>query len=178
MTQALTGMDEGWSGSLDKLKALLYGDTSAREIAFSRVFDAPRELLFDAYTQPEHLQHWWGPNGFSLTTYEHDLKIGGVWRLCMHAPDGKDFQNRIVYNEIERPYRLVYSHVPDKDTEPISIVATVTFESFPEGKTNVTIQMLFDTPDVREHVVKDYGALEGLYQTWDRLANHLAQEQE
>jgi uncharacterized protein YndB with AHSA1/START domain len=178
MAGAMAGMDEGWSGSLDKLKALLYGDTSAREIALSRVFDAPRELVFDAYTQPEHLQHWWGPNGFSLTTYEHDLRVGGIWRLCMHGPDGRDYQNRIVYNEVEKSYRLGYAHVPDKDTEPVSIVATVTFEAYPEGKTNVNIQMLFQTAEIREVVANTYGAVEGLDQTWRRMAEYLATKKE
>ena len=69
-------------------------DTSDREIVISRVFDAPRTLVFKAWTDPQHLAHWWGPNSFSLTTHEMEFKPGGVWRFVMHGPDGCDYQNK------------------------------------------------------------------------------------
>ena len=62
-------------------------------ISGSRLFDAPRSLVFEAWTDPKHLAHWWGPNGFSLTTHSFDFRAGGVWRFVMHGPDGRDYQN-------------------------------------------------------------------------------------
>ena len=88
-------------------------DTSDREIVVTRVFDAPRALVFKAWTDPKHLAHWWGLNGFSITTYEMDFKPGGVWRFVMHGPDGRDYQNKNVYVEIAEPERLVYRHVSE-----------------------------------------------------------------
>lgn len=74
------------------------GDTADREIVITRVFDAPREQVFDAWTDSEHVSQWWGPNGFTTTTHEMDVRPGGVWRFIMHGPDGVDYKNRIVYN--------------------------------------------------------------------------------
>jgi uncharacterized protein YndB with AHSA1/START domain len=173
MVGALAGMDEGWSGSLDKLGQLVIGDTSDREIATTRLFDAPRDLVFDVFTNPEHLKHWWGPNGFTISTYEYDARPGGIWRLCMHGPDGRDYQNRVVFVDVERPYRLAFKHVPDKDTEPVGHLTTATFEAYPGGKTFLTFHMLFASAEVYENVAKKYGAVEGMHQTLGRLADYL-----
>ena len=139
-----------------------------REIAGKRVFDAPRELVFDAFTDPEHIGQWWGPNGFTTTTFEMDVRPGGVWRFVMHGPDGTDYQNKIVYLEIDRPARLVYDHV----TGPLFHV-TVTFEDI-DGKTEVTMRALFATAELRNKVAKDYGAIEGMHQTLARLADYVS----
>jgi uncharacterized protein YndB with AHSA1/START domain len=80
--------------------------TTDREIVTTRVFDAPREMVFDAWTDPKHIGQWWGPIGFTTTTHEMDVRPGGVWRFTMHGPDGRDYKNRIVYTEIVRPERL------------------------------------------------------------------------
>ena len=80
-----------------------------RSIIGSRVFDAPRDLVFAAFTDPKHLAAWSGPR-FSLTTHSFDFRPGGVWRFVMHGPDGRDYQNRVTYDEIVPPERLVYSH--------------------------------------------------------------------
>src|SRR5687767_15596482 len=84
---------------------------SGREIVGSRVFDAPRELVFKMWTDPKHVPNWWGPNGFLITTYEMDVRPGGAWRFVMHGPDGTDYYNKIVYREVVAPERLAYSHV-------------------------------------------------------------------
>ncbi len=78
-------------------------DTAEREIVATRVFDAPRALAFKAWTEPTHLARWWGPNGFTITTYEMDFRVGGAWRFVMHGPDGRDYQNENVYVEIVSP---------------------------------------------------------------------------
>jgi uncharacterized protein YndB with AHSA1/START domain len=78
-------------------------DTDPRSIIGSRLLDAPRELVFLAFTEPRHLAQWWGPNGFTTTTHSFDFRPGGVWRFIMHGPDERDYQNRIIYEEIVRP---------------------------------------------------------------------------
>ncbi|MBW3628767.1 MAG: SRPBCC domain-containing protein, partial [Gemmatimonadetes bacterium] len=101
--------------------------TSDREIVMTRVFDAPRELVFDAWTDPAHVAEWYGPNGFSLTVHEMDVRPGGTWRFIMHGPDGTDYPNRIVYREVVRPERLEYDHGGDQDDDPARFQVTVTF---------------------------------------------------
>lgn len=81
-------------------------DTSSRadrEIIATRVFKTPRLLVFKAWTDPDHLIHWWGPKGFTSTFHEFDLRPGGVWRLVMHGPNGADFQNESIFVEIVKP---------------------------------------------------------------------------
>jgi len=75
--------------------------TSDREIVLSRVFDAPRELVFKAWTDSRHVAEWWGPNGFTTTVHEMDVRPGGVWRFVMHSPDGVDFDNAREYHAVE-----------------------------------------------------------------------------
>jgi uncharacterized protein YndB with AHSA1/START domain len=142
-------------------------DTAEREIRATRVFDAPRELVFDAWTKPEYVAQWWGPNGFTITTFEMDVRTGGTWRFVMHGPDGRDYQNRFDYVEVVRPERIVYDHI----TGPL-FHATATFEE-QDGKTTVTVRMLFETAELREHVAREYGAVEGLEQTLSRLEGYL-----
>ena len=77
--------------------------TTDREIIVTRVYDAPRELVFDAFTDPKHLSQWWGPRGFTTTTHSMDFRVGGEWRYTMHGPDGTDYKNLMVYHEINRP---------------------------------------------------------------------------
>lgn len=156
----------------EKNSAAAAAKSPDREIVATRIFDAPRELVFDAWTDPRRITQWWGPHGFTTTTTEMDVRPGGVWRFVMHGPDGVDYKNRIVYLEIAKPERLVYKHDPEKGTEPVNFQVTVTFAE--EGKkTKVTVRMVFPSAAAREHVAKKYGAVEGLIQTLDRLAAHL-----
>lgn len=144
-----------------------------RELVFSRVFDAPQEMVYKAWTTPEQLVNWYGPNGFRTTVHEMDVRPGGDWRLTMRGPDGRDYKNRIVFVEVDAPRRLVYRHEPEEGSEPVSFVTTVTFAARGD-KTEVTLQMVFPTAEVRRHVAEDYGAVEGGKQTLARLAEHLA----
>ena len=145
---------------------------SDRELVFTRVYDAPRELVFKMWTDPKHLVHWWGPKGFTTTIHEMDVRPGGVWRFVMHGPDGVDYQNRIVFLEIAKPERLVYKHDPEKGSEPVNFHVTVTFAE-EAGMTTLTMRMLFPSNAAREHVVQKYGAVEGAKQTLGRLADYL-----
>jgi len=145
----------------------------ARSMVITRTFDAPRALVFEAWTDPVHLGQWWGPNGFTTTNVAFDFRPGGVWRFVMHGPDGRDYQNRIVFDEIVPPERLVYRHGGGDDVEPVQFRTTVTFED-DNGKTRLTMRHTFPTAAERDRVVREYGAEEGGKQTLGRLAEHLA----
>lgn len=146
--------------------------TADREIVMSREFDAPRDLVFQAWTDPAHLDQWYGPDGFSLTIHEADIRPGGCRRFTMHGPDGTDYGNRIVYQEIVRPERLVYLHGEDVDDDPGAFHVTVRFDEV-DGRTRMTQRILFNTAAQREGVVA-FGAIELGKQTMGRLAAHLA----
>ncbi|OGG00864.1 MAG: ATPase [Candidatus Glassbacteria bacterium RIFCSPLOWO2_12_FULL_58_11] len=148
-------------------------EISARELVFTRVFNAPRELVFKAWTEPEHVAQWWGPNGFTTTIYEMDVRPGGVWRFVMHGPDGVDYKNKIIYNEVVKPERLAYSHTGDANSEPVHFQVTVTFAG-KGGKTELTMRTVFETAAELNRVVKEYGAVEGAKQHLGRLEKHLA----
>jgi uncharacterized protein YndB with AHSA1/START domain len=147
-------------------------DTAAREIVIVRTVNAPRELVWQAWTRREHIAAWWGPNGFRTSIYEMDFKVGGVWRFMMHGPDGTDYPNRVVYREIVEPERLVYDHSEDKPNPAIHFQATITFEEEAPGRTKVTLRSLFPTAAARAAVAGF--AVEGGEQTLARLAAHLA----
>jgi uncharacterized protein YndB with AHSA1/START domain len=149
--------------------AELVGD---REIVAVRVFDAPRELVYKMWTDPQHLTRWWGPKGFSTTTFSMDARPGGVWRFVMHGPDGTDYENKITYLEVVDQQRLVYKHGGDKEVEPVSFQVTTTFDSVGD-ETKVTMRMQFPSAAARDHVIKTYGAVDGLNQTLGRLEERL-----
>jgi uncharacterized protein YndB with AHSA1/START domain len=148
-------------------------NTADRELAFKRVFDAPRDLVFAVWTDPKHVAQWWGPNGFKTTISEMDVRPGGVWRLVMHGPDGRDYKNKIVFLEVVKPERLVFRHEPEHGTEPGTHETTVIFAER-GGKTEITFRMLFASAAALDYVVKTYGAIEGAKETLGRLAEHLA----
>lgn len=149
-------------------------DTDPCSIIGDRLFDAPRELVFSAFTDPKHLAQWWGPNGFTTTTQSFDFRTGGVWRFVMHGPDGRDYQNRITYEEIIRPERIVYRHDGGEDVEPVQFSQALTFEDLGGRRTRLRWHGRFPSAEERARVIKDYGADKGLSQTMARLADYLA----
>lgn len=141
------------------------------ELIITRIFDAPRELVFDAWTRPEHLQHWQGaPRGFTVTTQESDIRTGGGFRICMRSPEGKEQWLKGSYREIIRPERLVFTHVwLDASGKPTQeTLVTVTFET--RGKrTEMTLrQSGFKFAEVRD------GHRMGWTSALDVLAEYLA----
>jgi len=148
-------------------------ETDPCAIIGSRVFDAPRTLVFSAFTDPQHLAQWWGPNGFTTTTHAFDFRPGGVWRFVMHGPDGRDYQNRVTYDEIVPPERLVYHHGGGDDVEPVQFSQTLTFEDLGNGKTRLTWHGTFPSAEERARLIKEYGADKGLVQTMARLADYV-----
>lgn len=141
---AREGMSLGWTGTLDYLAAYLAKAQADREIISTRVIDAPRERVFQAWTDPEQLALWWGPKGFTNTFHEFDLKPGGHWRFIMHGPDGTDYPNHSVFVEIVKPDRLILDHL---SSPHFRVVATFSEE---EGKTKNTFRMIFPSAEMCE----------------------------
>lgn len=148
------------------------GSVLDREIVLSRVFNAPRELVFKAWTDAQHFSKWFGPKGFVTTVHEADTRVGGVWRFDMKAPDGTVFPNRIVYLEIKAPELLVYDHGADRDDDSDKFRVTITFDAQGDSKTVMTLRQLHPTK-MRRQVVIGFGAVELGYQTLDKFAQHL-----
>jgi uncharacterized protein YndB with AHSA1/START domain len=148
-------------------------DTQDREIVITRLFDAPRGLVWKAWTDPVHIARWWGPNGFTTTIHEMDVRPGGVWRHTMHGPDGTDYPNESVFVEVIKPERISFSHTGGRKGDPaVQFQSTWTFE--PEGeKTRLTLRMVFASVTSRDFVVKTHRAIEGGNETLGRLADHL-----
>ena len=144
--------------------------TSDREIIISRVVSAPRELVWDAMTDPRKVVNWWGPVGFSTTIETMEVRPGGIWKHVMRGPDGTNFPNQSVFQEVVKPERIVYSHGGHREGGPgVSFISTWTFETVETNKTKVTIHHVFPTAAQREFVVKEFGAIEGGKQTLGRL---------
>src|SRR5882762_8072786 len=150
-------------------------DTADRELVVTRLLNAPRELVFKVWTDPRHVAQWWGPNGFTNTIHEMEVKPGGVWRLTMHGPDGADYPNKIVFHKVVKPELLVYSHGDENDPE--QFVVTVSFVQKGQ-KTQLTMRGIFRTKEELDLVVKKYGAREGQIQTINRLEAYLASFEE
>jgi uncharacterized protein YndB with AHSA1/START domain len=112
-----------------------------RELTLTRVFDAPRELVFRAWTEPEHLKQWWGPRGFTTPACDVDLRVGGTWKIVMRFPDGvNEHTMQAVYREILPPERLSFTNVAlDKDgTRLLEGLTTITLEEH-GSKTKLTM---------------------------------------
>jgi uncharacterized protein YndB with AHSA1/START domain len=159
---------------MDARRGSLAESSTSREIVVSRVFGAPRELLWRVWTDPARVVNWWGPNGFSTTIEKMDLRPGGVWKHVMHGPDGTDYPNVSVFQEIVEPERIVFKHGGGKKGGPgAHFTATWTFEAL-GAKSRLTVRMVFETLEERDLVAREYGAVEGAQQTLERLAGYLA----
>ena len=147
-----------------------------REIVLSRVFDAPRELVFEAWTKEEHLSKWFGPKGCSTKTHECDVRVGGRWRFDMVADDGRVWPSRMVFLEVSPPELLVFDHGSDKDDDPQRFRMTITFDAQSDGKTVMTMRQLHPTKEQRNAGI-GFGAVELGYTTLDKLGEHLTRMQ-
>jgi uncharacterized protein YndB with AHSA1/START domain len=145
-----------------------------REIVLTRVFDAPRALVFRAWTEARHLDQWFGPSGFTTQTHEFDFRVGQRWRYEMRAPNGQCYPGRIVFLEVSPPTRLVFDHGDDLDNDPGKFRVTITFDEQSDGKTVVTLRQLHPTRAQRDAGI-GFGAVEMGYQTLDKLAAFLRQ---
>lgn len=139
------------------------------EVVITRVMNAPRERVFDMWLKHEHLARWFGPEGFTISTHEIDVRTGGVWRFTMHGPDGVDYGNHVAYTEVTRPERIAYRQSGEGSTAAIRFETLVTFTDF-GGTTELELRSTFPTAAERDLVVEKYGAIEGGKQTLGRLA--------
>jgi len=144
---------------------------SDREIAVTRVFDAPRSLVFDAMTACEHMERWWGPRGFTLVECEIDLRPGGAYRFVQRAPDGGAHPFKGVWREIHPPDRLVFTQIYEPDADHEVIVTNALSEQ--DGKTTLTQDLLFDSVEARDGMVAS-GMEWGEAQSFERLDELLA----
>jgi uncharacterized protein YndB with AHSA1/START domain len=147
---------------------------SEREIVITCSFAAPRSLVFEAWTKPEHLANWWGPRGFTIPEYEMDLRPGGAYRYVMQGPDGSRYPSKGEYREIVPPERLVYTDAFDiKGMPSHESVVTVTFAE-QDGGTFLTAHTLYNSAESRDAVL-EMGVEAGITETLERLAEYLTQ---
>src|SRR3954453_11707156 len=138
----------------------------SQEIVLTRVFNAPRRLVFDAFSKPELLKRWFGPRGWSMTVCEIDLRVGGAFRFVLRSPDGKDMGMRGVYREIVPPERSV--HIESFDDYPGESQVTAVFTE-DRGKTTLTVTVQYPSQEVRDIVIKS-GMEHGAAESYDKLA--------
>lgn len=157
----------GWEECFDILEEVLAEEqTSTREIVSTRLIDAPRELVFRAYTEPEHLARWWGPKGFTNTFEIFELRPGGTWRFQMHAPSGTTYPNESVFREIVPPERIELEHLSG---HYFRLRIDFADEAW---KTRVTFRMIFETREERDRIATI--AVPSNEENFDRLEAELA----
>lgn len=142
-------------------------NTTDREIRISRLLNAPVELVWEVWTDPNHIKNWWGPDGFTNTITKMDIQPEGEWDLVMHGPDGTDYKNKSLFKEIIPQKKLVYEHV----SAP-KFTATIEFEN-QGSQTFLNWHMLFETKEQFIQVVKTFKADEGLKQNIEKLNRYV-----
>ena len=150
---------------------LTHSAQADREIVISRVINAPRELVFEAFTGVQHLSQWWGPAGFTTTTSAFEFRVGGEWVFVMHGPDGTDYQEWISWTEILPPERIALLHGESED-DPNAFESVLTFEA--QGTaTRIVMRTVFPTKELCDQAVEKYHAVEGGQQTLSSLADYV-----
>jgi len=166
---ALAGMKAGWNQSLQCLDDALRGSVD-RQIVVMRILDAPPPAVFGLWTDVSHLERWWRPDGFTISVDEFEARPGGRWRFTMHGPDGTDYPNLVVFDEIVPNERLVYSHSNPADPSDPAFTSVVTFDEF-DGKTALSLRHVFASGAARDLIEEKYHTVEGANQTLARLAD-------
>ncbi len=145
-------------------------EKKANEIKIKRLYDAPVETVWGAWTDPAQAAQWWGPRGFTITTHSKDLRAGGIWHYTMHGPDGRDYPNKTVYHEVETHKKLVYDHGGNDAQAPMVRVTVLFFDK--DGKTEMDMTMALPSAEAlaqTQKIIKEAGG----NATWDRLAEYL-----
>jgi uncharacterized protein YndB with AHSA1/START domain len=146
------------------------------EFVMERVFDAPRALVWKAFTEPERLKHWWGPKGWTLPVCTMDFRVGGIWHYCMRGPEGEEGWGKAIYREIVEPERIVYTDTfADAEGVPVAgmpqMQITVVFIDH-DGKTKLISRAQFASRADLDATMA-MGMVQGISETWDRLADYL-----
>jgi uncharacterized protein YndB with AHSA1/START domain len=147
--------------------------TADREIDISQHINAPREVVFEAFTAVRHLSQWWGPTGFTTTTRAFEFRVGGVWDFVMHGPDGTDYQEWITWTEIVPPERIALVHGEFRG-DPNAFESVLTFAA-DGATTRIEMRTLFPTRELRDEAVEKYHAIEGGQQTLSDLAAYVSE---
>jgi len=146
-------------------------NTSDRELSITRTLNAPIELVWKVWTEPEHISKWWGPNGFTNTIYKMEVKPGGIWDFTMHGPDGTDFKNQNMYVEVVKYEKLIFDHISaPKFRFSVSFTAQ-------GNKTLLEWKSTFESAEELKKVIEVFKADEGMKQNVDKLAAYLLQLQ-
>jgi uncharacterized protein YndB with AHSA1/START domain len=166
-------------------------ETASPDFVITRVFDAPRDLVWKAFTDPERMKEWWGPKGFSVITSKMDLRPGGTYHYGMKAPDGAAIWGKFIFREIVAPERMVFinsfsdeaggqTRHPMAPTWPLELLSTFTFEDV-GGKTKVTIRWAPHNASEEERKTFDAGhdsMRQGWGGTMEQLQTYLAKVQQ
>jgi uncharacterized protein YndB with AHSA1/START domain len=172
-----SGMESGAAETFDRLNEIVTAQATMmeRSIEIVRIFDAPRELVYQAWTDPEHMTQWWGPKIFTNHSCKLDVRPGGAWQIVMRSPDGTDYGCKGVYSEVKPPERLVFTNdaVDQNDKPLLKGFTTVTFEKHPGNKTKLTLQTRAEgLVDFAPQMLK--GMDQGWSQSLDKLAAHVS----
>ncbi|MCK9342331.1 MAG: SRPBCC domain-containing protein [Massilibacteroides sp.] len=176
--ETLDMAEAGWNESLDKLARVLGGaakthltaEPGKQELVITQIFDAPRDLVFKAYTDPELVPRWWGPRSYTTTVKEMDARPGGTWRYVQRDAGGEEYGFYGVYHDVTPPERLIYTF----EFEPMPghvALETVTLEDL-NGRTKVTDRVVYQTVEDRDGTLQS-GMEEGMNETMDRFADLL-----
>jgi uncharacterized protein YndB with AHSA1/START domain len=151
-------------------------ETSDRELLITHIINAPREHVWEAWTDVKKLAFWWGANGYSTTVETMDLKPGGLWKLVMRSPEGHDYSNKSIFVEVVENERIVYSNAGGKrGGPPIHFEATWTFKKAGE-KTEIIVHLQFASGRERDMAAKQYRLRESMTETLGRLGDYLEKE--
>ena len=149
------------------MSTVTFPTTPDCEIVSSRVLEFSQDLVFEAWTNPNHLKNWWGPKGFKNTFEEFDLRPGGRWKFVMHAPDKGNFQNECEFVKIDKPTEIAWIRI----SKPLfNIVAT--FNQIAENQTKLVFRMVFDSPE--ECAKLKLYVVDKNEENFDRLEDELA----
>lgn len=143
-----------------------------KQFTMSRVFDAPREVVWKVCTSPEQIPNWWGPRKYTTAVDKMDFKVGGAWRYINRDPEGNEFAFNGIYKEIDEPKRLTYTFEFEPMAGHIS-TDEITFEELPDGKTKITARTTFDSVEDLDGMLQS-GMEKGATETWDRLEELVA----
>jgi uncharacterized protein YndB with AHSA1/START domain len=148
-------------------KLNLIAEPGKQEMVMTRVFDAPRELVFRVHTDPNLIPQWWGPRRFTTTVDRMDAKMGGIWRFVQHDAEGSEYAFHGVYHEVASPERLVQTFEFEGMPGHV-LLETMTLEEF-EGRTKLTARSVFQSVEDRDGMLQS-DMEEGAAESWDRLA--------
>lgn len=148
-------------------KASIVAEKGTQNVVISRIFNAPRELVFKTYTDPATVPDWWGPKRYTTTVDQMDVKKGGIWRYIQRDAEGNVFAFNGVYHEVGSPERLINTFEVESFPGFIGLV-TILFEELPDGRTKFTETTVYQSTEAREGMIKA-GMSEGAIELFDRL---------